>query len=120
MSEYPHNSIREVFESFLIFDFTEELLTEIVNECGRFLVVKKGIKPNIVENLSVEFLISSDFSLIEVFGGNLMSTLWIINIFPPDPEKYIKQHECIFQDKQYIYNPSKKTLKIKKCSRKKR
>jgi len=118
MSEYPYSSIQEILESFLIQDFTEERLREIVNECGRFLITQKEIRPEIVEKLSMEFLISSDYSLVEIFGGNLMSALWIINVFPPNPEKYLKKHVCIFQDKNYIYNPSKKTLKITKCRKK--
>lgn len=119
MSKYPYNSIREVIEAFMPYNFNEELVKSVVQECGQFLLGKKGYNPQIIKHLSMEFVISTDNTYVGVFGNNLMSTLWIIDVFPPEPQKYISETMCIFQDKKYIYDPSKKTVKISKWRTKK-
>ncbi len=114
-----HESIQSILEGYLIYPFDQELTNQIAQECGQFLIDVAGVNENVVKYCSIEFEVSSDQSCIHVFGGNLITCLWIIDIFPKNPEKYISGKEYIFQDKKYIYEPFKKILKVKKWRNKK-
>lgn len=112
-----YESISDIIERYLIYNFDQNTINEIVVECGLFLK-NKGIHNDILNYFAAEFEVSYDGSCVRIFGRNLMSSLWIINVYPKNPEKYIIENECIFQDKKYIYEPRKKTLKIKEWKKK--
>jgi len=108
-----YGKLNDIFEKYLIYNFDEKLVNYLIEECGSFLH-SKNISPNIIKHFTVEFEIKGDNSYVGLRGGNLMSTLWLIDVYPTNPEKFIKENTCVFQGKKYIYDPRDKTLKIKK------
>ena len=112
-----YEKIGDIIERYAIYDFDQRLINHLMNECCYFLADKK-INPNIFKHFTIEFDIKSDQTYVDIRGGNLMSALWLINVFPPSPEKFISENVCIFDGKKYIYDPRGKSLKIRKYATK--
>lgn len=110
---YNYEKLGDIFERYAIYDFDEKLMNFITIECANFLAAK-GINPNTIKFFAIEYEVFSDQSFVSIKGGNLMASLWIIDIYPPIPEKYILENTCIFEEKKYIYDPTNKSLKISK------
>jgi len=108
-----YTKIADIFERYAIYNFDQKLIDFLIGECANFLY-SKGIDPNAIKYFSIEFEVASDNSFVQIRGGNLMASLWLINVFPPNPEKYITERLCFFENKNYIYEPKNKSLKIKK------
>jgi hypothetical protein len=109
-----HDSIRDILETYLPFNFNDKsIITAIMNDCGFFLR-NKNINEDLLKYFFLEFNLKNDQTLIEMYGGNLISSLWLIDVFPPNPQKFIS--ETVFNSGKltYIYNSKNKTLKITK------
>lgn len=106
------NSIQDILISYIQYDFTQVITNSIAVDCANFLVTKNIDSDLIKRNFIIEFKIANDHSSVEVRGGNLLSTLWIIGIYPDNPQKYIYHNTCSFQGKNYIYDPKSKSLEI--------
>lgn len=113
-----YTKLGDIFESYAMYDVDQNLVTHLINECANFLHYI-DVDNEAIPYFSLEVLVSQDQSFIDINGGNLMSTLWLIDVFPPNPKKYITEKVCIFENKEYIYDPSRKSLKIKKHGEKK-
>lgn len=110
---YNHyEKLSDIFERYAIYDFDQKLIDYLIGECANFLHAK-NIHPQTIKFFSIEFEVSMDQSFVQIRGGNLLASMWLINVFPPAPEKYIVENTCIFQNKKYIYDPTKKTIKIR-------
>lgn len=108
-----YEKLSDIFEHYAIYDFDQKLINFLIGECANFLGAK-GINPNTIKFFSIEFEVSLDQSFVGIKGGNLMASLWLSDIYPPAPEKYIVGNSCIFDKKKYIYDPTNKSLKIRK------
>jgi hypothetical protein len=108
-----YTKISDIFEQYVQYNFDQKLIDFLIGECANFLY-SKGIDRNVIKYFSLEFEVSVDNSFVQIRGGNLMASLWLINVFPPYPEKYIEGKLCFFENKNYIYEPKNKSLKIKK------
>jgi len=107
-----YTKLADIFERYAAYDFDQKLINFLLGECANFLYAR-GLTQDVVKYLSIEFEVSSDQSFVGIRGGNLMASMWLCDIFPPNPEKYIIENVCIFQKKKYIYDPNNKSLKIK-------
>lgn len=106
------STIHKILIDYLRFDFTQPVTNSIAIDCANFLASKNISSDLIKENFIIEFKIANDQSSIEIRGGNLISSLWIIGVYPENPEKYISNNTCRFQGKKYIYDPFSKSLNI--------
>ncbi len=108
------NSISEIFELYLFYDLTQELVNGIANECGKFLMEKKEITPEVANYLSFQFIFqNNDPNDISVLGNNLLSSLWIIGVYPPKPELLIDKTNYKNGDFIYKFYTKNKNLSVK-------
>lgn len=107
-----YTKLSDIFEKYAIYNFDQQLINFLVNECAAFLS-NRGIDDKTIRHFSVEFEVSVDQSYVGIRGGNLMASLWLVDVFPPTPQKYIVTNTCIFDKKKYIYDPRSKELTIK-------
>lgn len=107
-----YEKLSDIFECYAVYDFDQQLIDFLIGECANFLHAK-GIPQNIIKFFSIEFEVSMDQSFVGIKGGNLMASLWLIDIYPSSPEKYIVENTCIFDKKKYIYDPTTKSIKIR-------
>lgn len=115
INRYYNNftKLGDVFERYAIYDFDQKLIDFLIVECANFLF-SRNLKNDIIRHFTVEFDIKKDQSYVNIKGGNLISCLWLIDVYPPNPEKYIRENVCSFEGKNYIYDPQVKSLKIGK------
>ncbi len=107
-----YNTIRDILEVYMPFDFTNQMtIGAIMSDCG-VLLKTKNVKEETLRNFLLEFSVSESQGLIEVKGGNLISTLWLINVFPPNPQNLISETIFSSGDLTYIYKSKDKSLKI--------
>lgn len=114
------NCIHDIFKAYLPYPINQQLSDVIMHDCANFLVTKNIDPQTIKNNFSLEFTVSPDQSFVEIKGSNLLSTLWIIDVFPEVPENYILKNVCDFKGKKYIYEPKTKSLKIREYGEKSR
>jgi hypothetical protein len=114
------NSLHDIITGYLPYPINQQLTDVIMHDCANFLVTKNIDPTTIKNNFSVEFTVSADQSFIEIKGTNLISTLWLIDVFPETPENYILKNVCDFKGKKYIYEPKSKSLKIRAYGEKSR
>lgn len=114
-----YEKLSDIFERHLIYNFDVNMVNFLMGECCQFLQSKE-IHYNHYRHFLVEFDIKGDNSYVALKGANLMSTLWLIDVYPPNPEKFIIENTCIFDGKKYIYDPRGKSLKIVKYATKQR
>jgi hypothetical protein len=108
------NSIIDVFELYLFFDLSQELVNTIRLEAGKFLLYKKNVNQQLIENqFNLMFFLNSDHS-ISVYGINLLSSLWIIGVYPENPENLI--NKTVYDNGDFVYKfyTKNKNLGIKK------
>jgi hypothetical protein len=110
--------INDILVSYLIYDFTQELVDIIIFECGKFLISKKYFTKEMLDNFSVSFLISSDGSSINIYGNNLLSSLWIIDVFPKNFKFLIDKTIYEDSDFKYKFYTKNKNLEITKIEKK--
>lgn len=107
------NSINDIFEVYLFFDFTQELVNAIALQCGKFLFERKGISAELVNYFGFHFNISPDCTCIIVRGNNLLSSLWLIGVYPTNPENLIDKTNYSNGDFTYRFYTKNKNLAIK-------
>jgi hypothetical protein len=107
------NSLNDIITLYLFFDFTQEVVNNIAIECGKFLNEKKDVSAEMVNQLSMQFSFSEDGSVIHVYGNNLLSSLWLIGVYPNKPEKLIDKTEYKNGDFKYKFYTQNKNLSIK-------
>jgi hypothetical protein len=94
-----YEKLSDIFETHLRFQFDQKMVNFLMGECCQFLKGKR-IDPKFFPHFILEFDIKSDDSYVGVMGANLLSNLWLINVFPPNPEKFIDNNVCIFDGKK--------------------
>lgn len=107
------NSINDIFTLYLFFDLTQEAVNNMATECGKFLFEKKGVPANLVSQLSMQFTFSKDRTHIIVLGNNLLSSLWIIGVYPENPETLVGKTQYKNGDFNYRFYTKNKNLTIK-------
>jgi len=111
------NTISDVFEYYLTNELTQELANVISFECGKFLVNSKGISPKLVEReFGILFNFNTDKDLIFALGKNLLSSLWIIGVYPANPQKLVNKQEYKNGDFVYKFYTKNKNLVIEKTN----
>ncbi len=112
--------IRDIFEVCLFREIDQQLIDYIAIECGNFLL-KKGISPDLINKNFSFFLKFEEKEGILLLGANLLSSLWIIDVYPDNPEKLINcstYNDGDFVYKFYTKNKNLSITKIKKNERK--
>lgn len=112
--------ISDIFEICLLKEINQQLIDTIALECGNFLL-KKGISADLINKNFSFFLKFDEKNGILLLGANLLSSLWIIDVFPENPEKLINSSEYRNGDFVYKFYTKNKNLsitKIKKHERK--
>lgn len=95
-------SISKIFELYLFFNLTQELVNAITYQSGIFLHQIKGIDANLLEeNFNMAFDYKSCGSYIAVKGMNLLSSLWIIGVYPENPELLV--NKTVYNDGEFTY-----------------
>jgi hypothetical protein len=107
------NSLRDILELYLPYDFNQELVNAIALLCGKFLFERKAISAELVNYFSLQFKVSEDRTCIIVRGNNLLSSLWLIGVYPPNPEYFVEK--TIYKNSDFIYRfyTKNKNLSIK-------
>jgi hypothetical protein len=95
-------TIRDIAEIYIFFPISQQLVDSFIAECAKFLHIQKGIDVKLIEkNFKIKFFFSNDQSYIELKGNNLLSSLWIIDVFPKNPERL---SDCsIYQNGDFVY-----------------
>lgn len=108
------NSISDIFQLYLYHDITQEAINNIAVECGNFLYLKKEIPADIVRDVFSFTFNFTDNDHILVLGSNLLSSLWIIGVYPENPEKLINKTLYNDGDFNYRFYTKNKNLSITK------
>lgn len=96
------SSLNDIFELYLHYQIDNNLVNAIINESVSFLNREKKISFDFLENnFGIFFEASEDQSLIFVKGKNLISSLWIIGVYPDHPERLIDQ--LVYTDGDFKY-----------------
>ena len=111
------NSLSDIFEVYLFLDLTQDVLNGIASECGNFLHEKKNIPYNILNHFSMQFTFDNDKTCIYVQGNNLLSSLWIIGVYPPNPKQLIDKNVYEKGDFVYKFYTENKNLSITKINK---
>lgn len=114
-------SITDIFEIYLRLTITQPVIDNIAIECANFLFKEMGIDQELILkefNFTFSF---KDRDCIFVSGTNLLSSLWIIGVFPENPENLVNKN--IYQNSGFTYKFSTKNknlavTKTKKNARK--
>lgn len=98
------NSLNDVFELYLHYEIDNNVVNAVINQCVSFLNRKKNIPLDFLENhFSIYYEANGDQSLIFVKGNNLISSLWIIGVYPDNPESLIDQTVYTHGDFKYKF-----------------
>jgi hypothetical protein len=96
------NSISDILNIYLFFDLTQELVNAISQQTAVFLLRFKGIDASLIEqHYKISFTCSRDKSLVNAIGLNLLSSLWIIGVYPNNPETLVDK--VVYIDGDFIY-----------------
>ncbi len=96
------NSLNDIFELYLHYEIDDNIVNSIFKECAFFLNKDKNVSFDFLEkNFGIFFEASEDRTLIFVKGKNLISSLWIIGVYPKNPESLIDQ--TIYEDGDFKY-----------------
>ena len=99
------NSLNDIFELYLQYQIDNNVVNAIINECAFFLNREKKISLDFLEkHFSIYFEVNADQSLIFVKGNNLVSSLWIIGVYPDRPESLIDQTVYTHGDFKYEFS----------------
>lgn len=108
-------SVSDILNIYLFFDLTQELVNAISQQTAVFLHRNKGIDAALIEqNYNLTFTCNQDKSLINVYGINLLSSLWIIGIYPDNPETLIGKLVYEHGDFTYRFYTENQNLSITK------
>ncbi len=108
----PYNSISDIFVDYLFHDFSDpDIREQILIDCYEFLV--KKIKNNDDYKLfNVDMKFDKEGDVFTLKGNNLISSLWLIGVYPKNPSE-LKDSVTYSENKiSYIYNPKNKNLTI--------
>jgi len=110
-------SITDIFEIFLMSITTQEVVNDMAFECANFLFIKKQIDQDlIIKHFNFSFFLKEPDHIL-VQSMNLLSSLWIIGIYPKNPEKYI--NKTLYKEGDFTYKFLRKnntlTITKKKC-----
>jgi hypothetical protein len=95
-------SISDILNIYLFFELTQEVVNTISQQSGLFLHHFKEIDATLIEeNFNLTFTSNKDKTLINVYGINLLSSLWIIGIYPDKPETLVGKE--VYQNGDFIY-----------------
>lgn len=108
-------SISEIFELYLFFDINQEIVNKIIYQSAVFLHQIKEIDPQLLEkNFNMIFDFRKKGTYISVSGINLISSLWIIGVYPENPKKLINKTVYKNGDFTYRFNTKTKNLVLTK------
>jgi hypothetical protein len=110
------DNIADILEGFLFKEFNQASVNDVARRCGDFLLTEKGVHPEILKKFGIYFRMDSD-EVIQCFGINLVSSLCIIDVFPPNHEDYLDKDSIEFEGKFYQYNAKTKRLKIRRVKK---
>lgn len=114
-------SISKIFELYLFFELTQALVNVITYQSGIFLHQIKGIDPLLVEeNFNMIFDYRSGGDYIAVKGINLLSSLWIIGVYPKNPEQLVDKTVYDDGDFSYRFYTKNKNLVVTKTKKNER
>lgn len=107
-------SISQIFEIYLPFPITQNIVDNMALECANFLHKKMKINQDlIIKEFNFTFTFKEP-DLILVNGSNLLSSLWIVGVFPENPENLINQTTYIDGDFTYKFSTKNKNLAVTK------
>jgi hypothetical protein len=95
------NSLSDVFELYLFQELTQDVVNGIASDCGKFLHEKKNIHSDVLNHFSIQFTFDNDKTCIHVQGNNLLSSLWIIGVYPPNPKRLINKY--VYENGDFVY-----------------
>lgn len=107
-------SISQIFEIYLQFTITQAIVDNIAIECANFLFHKMKQDQNLILkqfNFTFNFK-EPDYILVN--GSNLLSSLWIIGVFPENPENLINKTTYVDSDFTYKFYTKNKNLIVTK------
>jgi len=112
-----YNAITDIFEQYFQNELTQELANVISFEAGKFLVQSKGINPKLIEReFGILFNFNKEKDFIFALGKNLLSSLWIIGVYPDHPEKLANKDVYSNSDFVYKFYTENKNLVIEKTN----
>lgn len=107
-----YKSISDIVAKYLIFDLRKpEIQSILQNECGVFLSSKLE-DPDDIQYLRVDFKFDKKGDMLTIIGGNLLSTLWLLGIYPPLPKRLKDKDIYTTKTKEYSFNSKTKKLTI--------
>lgn len=110
-------SISDILNIYLFFELTQEVVNIVSQQSGLFLHHFKGIDPRLIEeNFNLTFTTNKDNTLINLYGINLLSSLWIIGIYPDNPETLVGKEVYKQGDFIYRFYTENKNLSITKIT----
>jgi len=66
----------------------------------------------------LDFQIKGKDGYYKVVGNNIVSALWLLGIFPPNPRQVIKTNEFVLENIKYRFNPKTKKITYQQKNRK--
>lgn len=111
-------TLAEVFELYLPYQFDQDLVDQLFNSSCDFLRNKKDMPEELVVNFGfVVSFIGGDPTAIQISGINLLSALWLSNVYPPNPHELLTETEYNEGDFVYKFYTKNKNLSIKKTKK---
>ncbi len=110
----PYSGIIDIFSDFALLDLRRPSTQEMVlMRCYNFLIDKiQNEEDYMLFIIDIKFDKSGD--LLQIKGCNLISSLWLIGVYPKYPNKLKDSLTYSFNKIDYIYNPKNKKLTILK------
>jgi hypothetical protein len=112
-------TVSDIFDVYLLFliksnkDFDQNIVDALLYDVGQFLV-RKNIDFKILnENLSFTLINHKKKGLL-LKGNNLLSNLWIIDIYPENPNELVNKNEYKNGDFVYKFYTKNKNFSINK------
>lgn len=108
----PYNDIGEIFIDYIFHDFKNpEIQEQILMDCYAFLMPRmKNIDDYQLFNIDMKF--DKEGDLLTLKGNNLISSLWLIGVYPKNPSELKNSLTYKYNNISYIYNPKNKKLTI--------
>lgn len=109
------SSISNILEIYLPFTLSQPLVDTITQQSALFLYNIKGINFELIEQqFKMIFDLNPKNEIIRIFGFNLLSSLWIIGVYPENPKNLVDKLVYIDSDFTYRFYTKNKNLRITK------
>jgi hypothetical protein len=106
------DNIGDIFVDYLLYDLRNPAVQEsILIHCYNFLIDKIRTEDDyLLFNVDMKFDKKGDCLTLK--GNNLITSLWLIGVYPKNPSELKDRLTYNHQNIDYIYNPKNKKLTI--------